>query len=51
MDENNTTSSDKNHVSADGFNSLIKDKRKFPIPTAVRFLDSENTIINKPDKK
>jgi len=52
MDEGNTKNSDKNLVSADGFNSLINNK-KFSslIPKVVKFRDSENTIINKPDKK
>jgi hypothetical protein len=54
MDENNTSSSDKNHVSADGFNGLINNKKfssLIPNRKVVRFLESENTIINKPDKK
>ncbi len=54
MDEGNTKNSDKNLVSADEFNSLINNKKfssLIPNRKVVRFLDSENTIINKSDKK
>jgi len=52
IDEENTKNSDSDFISADGFNSL-KDRKIFSITQEklVRFLDSENTIINKLDKK
>ena len=52
IDEGNTKNSDSDFITADGFDSL-KDSKIFSInqEKLVRFLDSENTIINKPDKK
>ena len=53
MDSENTKNSDNKFVSADAFTDNLNNGKFFSFPEAkqVRFVDSANTIINKPDKK